>query len=80
MEAIPSMNRSAKDGARSSLHYGGEGVPIHPSYQVNRRMPNGTYGGVGGSAVSHRFLSKLSKQIDGNLACFLFLLRLSPFF
>jgi hypothetical protein len=26
-------NRSAKDGARSSLHYGGEGVSIHPSYQ-----------------------------------------------
>ena len=27
------MNRSAKDGARSSLHYGGKGVLIHPSYQ-----------------------------------------------
>ena len=27
------MNRSAKDGARSSLHYGGEGVLIHPSHQ-----------------------------------------------
>ena len=27
------MNRSAKDGVRSSLHYGGEGVLIHPSYQ-----------------------------------------------
>lgn len=27
------MNRSAKDGNRSSLHYGGEGVLIHPSYQ-----------------------------------------------
>jgi len=27
------MNWSAKDGARSSLHYGGEGVFIHPSYQ-----------------------------------------------
>jgi hypothetical protein len=27
------MNRSAKDGARSSLHYGGEGVLIHPSNQ-----------------------------------------------
>lgn len=32
MEAIPLMNRSAKDGAISSLHYGGEGVPIHPSH------------------------------------------------
>ena len=27
------MNRSAKDGARSSLHYGGEGVLTHPSDQ-----------------------------------------------
>jgi len=26
-------NRSAKGGARSSLHYGGEGVLIHPPYQ-----------------------------------------------
>jgi len=27
------MNRSAKDGTRSSWHYGGEGVLTHPSYQ-----------------------------------------------
>ena len=27
------MNRSAKDGARSSRHYGGEGILIHPSHQ-----------------------------------------------
>lgn len=27
------MNRSAKDGIRSSPHYGGEGVLIHPSHQ-----------------------------------------------
>ena len=32
-EATLQMNRSAKDGARSSLHYGGEGVLIHPSNQ-----------------------------------------------
>ena len=31
--ATPRTNRSAKDGARSSRHYGGEGVLIHPSYQ-----------------------------------------------
>ena len=31
--ATPLMNRSAKGGARSSLHYGGEGVLIHPPYQ-----------------------------------------------
>jgi len=27
------MNRSAKGGTGSSLHYGGEGVFIHPPYQ-----------------------------------------------
>ena len=31
--ATPLMNRSAKGGARSSPHYGGEGVLIHPPYQ-----------------------------------------------
>jgi hypothetical protein len=31
--ATLTMNRSAKSGARSSLHYGGEGVLIHPLYQ-----------------------------------------------
>ena len=33
IEGQPMMNRSAKDGARSSWHYGGEGVLTHPSYQ-----------------------------------------------
>src|SRR5712691_6700779 len=33
MGAIPMTNRSAKGGARSSLHYGGEGVLIHPPHQ-----------------------------------------------
>ena len=32
-EATLEMNRSAKDGATSSLHYEGEGVLIHPSNQ-----------------------------------------------
>ena len=27
-------NRSAKGGARSSLHYGGEGALIHPPHKV----------------------------------------------
>ena len=31
--AIPEMNWSAKGGARSSPHYGGEGVLIHPPHQ-----------------------------------------------
>ena len=33
MGAAPKTNRSAKDGTRSSLHYGDEGVSIHPSHQ-----------------------------------------------
>jgi hypothetical protein len=33
MGAAPTMNRSAKGGARSSLHYEGEGVLIHPPHQ-----------------------------------------------
>ena len=33
MGATPTMIRSAKDGARSSPHYGGEGVLIHPPHQ-----------------------------------------------
>src|SRR5580700_8743844 len=33
MGGHPEMNRSAKGGARSSLHYGGEGVLIHPPHQ-----------------------------------------------
>jgi hypothetical protein len=33
MGATPTMNRSAKGGARSSLHYGGEGALIHPPHQ-----------------------------------------------
>ena len=32
MGATSKMNRSAKGGARSSLHYGGEGALIHPPH------------------------------------------------
>ena len=32
-EGYLKMNRSAKGGTRSSLHYGGEGVLIHPPHQ-----------------------------------------------
>jgi hypothetical protein len=31
--AVPKTNRSAKGGTRSSPHYGGEGVLIHPPHQ-----------------------------------------------
>ena len=52
----PMMNWSAKDGARSSPHYGGEGVSIHPSHQgVCRRHgteePHVTPGGLARSSA-----------------------------
>jgi hypothetical protein len=55
------MNRSAKGGARSSLHYGGEGVLIHPPHQGvcgrhGREEQDVTSGGLtespGGTGVS----------------------------
>src|SRR6516162_8789008 len=55
------MNWSAKGGARSSLHYGGEGVLIHPPHQgVCRRhgtedlsvTPGGLSGSSGGTEGS----------------------------
>ncbi len=55
------MNRSAKGGARSSLHYGGEGVLIHPPHQgvcgrhgtEEQRVTSGGLAVVpGGSGVS----------------------------
>ena len=63
------MNWSAKDGARSSLHYGGEGVFIHPSYQgVCRRhgteeqcvTPGGLARSSGGTEVN-RPISRKAK-------------------
>ena len=55
------MNRSAKDGARSSLNYGGEGVLLHPSHQgvCGRHgvedpsvTPGGLLGFLGGTKLS----------------------------
>jgi len=55
------MNRSAKGGARSSLHYGGEGILIHPPHQGvcgrhSREEQGLTSGGLaespGGTGVS----------------------------
>src|SRR6266853_6907001 len=51
MGATPAMNWSAKGGARSSLHYGGEGVLIHPPHQGVCRLHGteewrGTLGGL----------------------------------
>jgi hypothetical protein len=52
------MNRSAKGGARSSLHYEGEGVLIHPPHQgwhgTEERCvtSGGLAGSPGGTGVS----------------------------
>ncbi len=55
------MNRSAKGGARSSLHYGDEGVLIHPPHQgvcgwhgtEEQRVTSGELAGsAGGTAGS----------------------------
>jgi len=51
----PMTNRSAQGGARSSRHYGGEGVLIHPPHQgvCGRHGTEDQYvtpGGLGGSA------------------------------
>ena len=57
----PVMNRSAKGGVRSSLHYGDEGVLIHPPHQGvcgrhGREEQRVTSGGLtespGGTGVS----------------------------
>ena len=61
MGATPTTNRSAKGGARSSLHYDGEGVLIHPLHQgvCGRHgtedqcvTPGGLPGSPGGAGVS----------------------------
>jgi hypothetical protein len=61
MGAAPTMNRSAKGGARSSLHYEGEGVLIHPPHQgvcgrhgteEQRVTSGGLTGSPGGTGVS----------------------------
>src|SRR3981189_2549083 len=59
--AAPTMNRSAKGGARSSLQYEGEGVLIHPPHQgvcgwhgtEERRVTSGGLAeSTGGTGVS----------------------------
>jgi hypothetical protein len=57
MGATPKMNRSAKGGARSSLHYGGEGALIHPPHQGvcgrhGTEEQRVTSGGLAGSPVA----------------------------
>ena len=61
------MNRSAKDGARSSLHYGGEGVLIHPSYpgvcgRYGVADPSVTPGGLLGFLVGTKISDSISQR------------------
>lgn len=63
-------NRSAKDGTRSSPHYGGEGVLIHPSNQgVCERHGTEdlcvTLGGLGVSAVGTAVTDPISESEMG---------------
>jgi len=62
MGATPKTNRSAKGGARSSPHYGGEGVLIHPPHQGvcgrhgtedQHVTPGGLAGSPGGAGGSN---------------------------
>jgi hypothetical protein len=71
MGATPTMNRSAQGGTRSSLHYGGEGVLIHPPYQGvcgrhGTEELHVTSGGLaksaGGAAVSEPISPKAKGQ------------------
>ena len=74
-------NRSAEDGTRSSLHYGGEGVLIHPLYQgvcgwhgtEEQRVTSGglakSPGGTGVSEpISESEMASHALSVDGRLS------------
>ena len=76
----PEMNRSAKGGARSSLHYEGEGVLIHPPHQgvcgwhgtEEQRVTSGglaeSAGGTGVSRpISESEVASDALSVDGRL-------------
>ena len=76
----PTMNRSAKGGARSSLHYEGEGVLIHPPHQgvcgrhgtEEQRVTSGglteSPGGTGVSGpISESEVASDALPVDGRL-------------
>ncbi len=80
MGATPKMNRSAKGGARSSLHYEGEGVLIHPPHQgvcgwhgteEQRVTSGGLAGSPGGTGVSRPIseseVASDALSVDGRL-------------
>src|SRR5215471_14988783 len=67
MEAAPKMNRSAKGGARSSLHYGGEGILIHPPHQgVCGRHGREEQGVTSGGLAESPGGTGVSEPISGN--------------
>src|SRR6516164_729449 len=71
MEATPRTNRSAKGGARSNLHYGGEGILIHPPQQgvCGRHGTEDlsvTPGGLSGSAGGTEGSDPISASEMGN--------------
>lgn len=60
-------NRSAQGGARSSLHYGGEGALIHPPHQGvcgrhGTEEPSVTPGGLGVSACGSAESDSISES------------------
>ena len=76
----PEMNRSAKGGARSSLHYEGEGGLIHPPHQgvcgwhgteeqcVTSGGLTGSPGGTGVSRpISESEVASHALSVDGRL-------------
>ena len=78
--AAPTMNRSAKGGARSSLQYEGEGVLIHPPHQgvcgrhgtEEQRVTSGglaeSAGGTGVSRpISESEAASNALSVDGRL-------------
>src|SRR6266536_1804296 len=80
MGATPKMNWSAKGGARSSLHYEGEGVLLHPPHQgvcgrhgtEERRVTSaGLAESAGGTGVSRRisasYVASDAVPVDGRL-------------
>jgi hypothetical protein len=69
----PVTNRSAKSGARSSLHYGGEGILIHPLYQGvcgrhGTEDHDVTPGGLGGFLAGTRRSDPISASEMGSSA------------
>jgi hypothetical protein len=72
MGATPTMNRSAKGGARSSRHYGDEGVLIHPPHHgvcgrhgtEEQRVTSGELAGSPGGTGENNPISEREMERD----------------